>query len=583
MATMIPAMPSDATRSNAEKDLFRRFRRCSGEWTVIHSVGLAHHERKPWAEADFVIVGNAGVLVCEVKGGVIRRKDGVWKTNKDTLSHSPFDQAGGAAAALRSSLLERVEGLEKGVVGYCVMFPDCIFDETGPDIERQLVFDAKLADKPIEDWIDGVFEYWRNRIGDMRRGNRPPGLSKKSEAAAVAEIAKDFDCVPSMKVHLGELEEELIRLTDQQADAVAGLRGNRRVLVEGGAGTGKTLIAQREALDRASRGDSVLYTCFSRALAAEAGLLFADVPGVTVRHFHGLTMDLITQAGLGAELQDAERFHETEEFFGVDHPRLALEAMTAADDPKVFDVVVVDEAQDLSTGPSFDLLDALVKGGLKEGEWRVFRDLAQNIFDQVDDDAERMLTAGAPTTFRLSNNCRNTQNIAIQTAILSRRLLEETTAFDGPKVDYFEFDDLDEKLDAIVETLTTWFGDGLAREDVVLIGHESLEGLAGLSSGMAKRGFKLSDSGRSDDSRIRYSTVAGFKGLESSAVVFVDIGDLAADWVAKNLYVGLSRAKFLLAIGAPVDSAADRERLLVDYGERMAPLAASTRLPRKLG
>lgn len=583
MATMIPAMPSASTRSSAEKDLFLRFRRCAGDWTVIHSVGLARHARKPWAEADFVIVGSAGVLVCEVKGGVIRRKNGVWKSNQNALSHSPFDQAGGAAAALRTSLLERVDGLEKGVVGYCVMFPDCIFDETGPEIENELVFDAKRADEPIEDWINGVFEYWRNRIGEIRRGNRPAGLSRKSESSAVAEIAKDFECVPSMKVHLGELDAELIRLTDQQAVTVAGLRGNKRVVVEGGAGTGKTLIAQREALDRASRGDSVLYTCYSRALAAEAALLLAGSPNVTVRHFHGLTMDLVTDGGLGAQLEEAERFHSADEFFGVDHPRLALEAMTASDDPRVFDIVVVDEAQDISTGPSFDLLDALVKGGLRDGEWRVFRDLAQNIFDQVDNEAERLLTAGSPTTFRLSVNCRNTQNIAIQTAILSRRPLEETTALAGPTVTYFEYDDLEEKIDRIVETLDGWFGDGLSREEIVLIGHESLDRLAGLSAGMAKRGFKLSDSGRSDGSRIRYATVAGFKGLESAAVIFVDVGDLTADWVTKNLYVGLSRAKFLLAIGAPVNAAADREKRLVEYGERMGPLAASTRLPRKLG
>ncbi len=576
-------MPSASTRSSAEKDLFRRFKRCGGQWTVIHSVGLARHKRKPWAEADFVVVGNAGVLVCEVKGGTIRRRNGVWMTNRDQLSQSPFDQAGGAASALRTSLLETIDGLEKGVVGYCVMFPDCIFDETGPDIESDLVFDAKLADVPIEDWIDGVFEYWRDRIGDMRRGNKPPGLSKKSVNDAVAQIAKDFDCVPSMKVHLDELDAELIRLTDQQADAVAGLGGNKRVVIEGGAGTGKTLIAQREAKKRAAHGDSVLYTCYSRALAAEAGLLFADTPGVTVRHFHGMTMELINDAGMGAELQMAESLHGADEYFAVDHPRLALEAMVSSDDPKVFDVVIVDEAQDLWMGPSFDLLDSLVKGGLQDGEWRVFRDLAQNIFDQVDEDAERLLASGSPTSYRLSNNCRNTQNIAIQTAILSRRPLEETTALDGPSVVYFEFDDLDEKLDGVVNVLDGWFDDGLAREDVVLVGHESLANLPGLDAGMAERGFKLCDSGYSDASQIRYATVAGFKGLESAAVLFVDVGDLAADWVSKNLYVGLSRAKFLLAIGAPTDARSLRDELLVAYGERMAPLASSTRLPRKLG
>ncbi len=47
-------------------------------WTVLHSVGLARHASKPWAEADVVLVGPPGVLVLEVKGGRLERRNGRW-------------------------------------------------------------------------------------------------------------------------------------------------------------------------------------------------------------------------------------------------------------------------------------------------------------------------------------------------------------------------------------------------------------------------------------------------------------------------------------------------------------------------
>jgi hypothetical protein len=63
MARMLPPRVPPDLPSHAEARLFEMIRDGLGrEWTALHSLGLAGHDRKPWAEADFVLIGPAGVF-----------------------------------------------------------------------------------------------------------------------------------------------------------------------------------------------------------------------------------------------------------------------------------------------------------------------------------------------------------------------------------------------------------------------------------------------------------------------------------------------------------------------------------------
>ena len=88
------------------------YAKLSREWVTLHSLGLSTHERKPWAEIDFVLAGPAGLFCLEVKGGRIARTDGMWSfTNKagrtDEKREGPFEQVGSAAAALYKYILSK--------------------------------------------------------------------------------------------------------------------------------------------------------------------------------------------------------------------------------------------------------------------------------------------------------------------------------------------------------------------------------------------------------------------------------------------------------------------------------------------
>ena len=87
---MIPDQVSPATKSNAEKELFRRLKLVEGtDWSfALHSLNLAEHVWKRVGEIDFLVVGPRGIYVLEVKGGGVSCERGIWRfTDRAGYSH----------------------------------------------------------------------------------------------------------------------------------------------------------------------------------------------------------------------------------------------------------------------------------------------------------------------------------------------------------------------------------------------------------------------------------------------------------------------------------------------------------------
>ena len=137
---MWPATLPPNLKSKAEGKIFGRLQsQLDAEWTVLHSLGLTGHVRKPWAEIDFVVIGPLGLFCLEVKGGRIRRDVGQWIfTDGDGRDHlrneGPFEQVGGASAALHKHLA--AHGRRDVAVHYAVVTPDVRFHIHGPEIGR---------------------------------------------------------------------------------------------------------------------------------------------------------------------------------------------------------------------------------------------------------------------------------------------------------------------------------------------------------------------------------------------------------------------------------------------------------------
>jgi hypothetical protein len=568
MAEMLPAVPSGVTSSSAELHLFKRFKtEAPADWIVLHSLGLRSHGRKPWAEADFVVIMPEGVFVIEVKGGNVRREGRRWFTNKSQLSESPFDQAGGASAALFHDLRPHVTAIREAIVGYAVAFPDVSFEQDGADLVAELVYDADDREHPLKDWLDRVVSYWNTKLAQAVPAQRR-GLSKETRRQVVEHLAGDFDLRTSLRARLTETELEFIRLTGEQATIMEALSTNQRMIVSGGAGTGKTLLALEEIKRASDEDQSVLFLCHTRALAQWVRQQIGDRPGVTVSHFNGLTVKLISEAHLADRITDAP----IDQVFRIEHPELALEALLTISDPPSYDVLVVDEAQDILNVPAVEFLDGLVRGGLARGNWRLLLDPRQDVFNAMDIASVGELAKATPTRFRLQLNCRNTAQIATQTSVLSTRELEETLPVSGADVAYLRYSDERDLRKQIAKTLTAWIEGGIRPSEIVILGMQRRDKTVladGLPAGVPAQLFDLDDSLDAPDGAVRYATAAGFKGLESEAILLIDIGRLPPGNRANDVYVAMSRARSLLAVGLRRDLSDAHDELSREFGARL--------------
>ena len=249
-------------------------------------------------EADFLVLDRrSGMLVLEVKGGTVTydadrrgwgrdKGGGRWEPITD-----PFEQVSRTFHHLETSLCRAKFGGVRHVpfaFGGAVVFPDCRWEgEVLPGGDPRVLFDGRDMGRLGERVI--------STLRDRSRAGRSPMTPEHFERAR-AGLLPTFRVVPLLSRRVEEDERRLVRVTDDQAAAFGGLFGNDRVLVEGPAGSGKTLLAAARAVEFARAGKSTLLLCYNRALARD---LPTEVMGrLHVNTFHGLAHDLHRKAGV---------------------------------------------------------------------------------------------------------------------------------------------------------------------------------------------------------------------------------------------------------------------------------------------
>ena len=273
MARMLPPEPAETTSSDAERAVFELIRTdLDEEWVALHSLGLAGHPKKPWAEIDFVLIGPDGVFCLEVKGGrVARRDDGRWLfTNRhgqaNVKSEGPWAQVGSASAALYGYLAAQDADLAQTAVCYGVVMPNFVFTGIGPDIEAEVLYDERDADEPFSTYMQRLASYWKGRL-HKQRGRAPKRLTESGRRTALKLLRDDFDYRPSIRSRIDRARNELIRLTEEQYDSLDEMAENERCFIKGAAGTGKTLLAIEEARRLGRAGQRVFLCCFNHNLS----------------------------------------------------------------------------------------------------------------------------------------------------------------------------------------------------------------------------------------------------------------------------------------------------------------------------
>jgi superfamily I DNA/RNA helicase len=239
-----------------------------------------------------------------------------------------------------------------------------------------------------------------------------------------------------------------------------------------------------------------------------------------------------------------------DDFYRFAYPVYALSAIEEGV-VRPFDVLIVDEGQDLISPDYLDVFDLLLQGGLNTGRWTMFCDFArQAIFS--DRAAEEMLAeldrrVTRFVRFLLTVNCRNTQPIGEETALISGFEAPPVLLahVQGPPVDYRFYSGKDQERDQLREIVSELLKQKLSPSVITILSPVSREKSC-ISAPMP--GIPpiedVSDSNVPGGSKkLTFSTIQAFKGLENSVIILTDIVDLSSPASRSLLYVGMSRAR----------------------------------------
>lgn len=553
-------IPSDVRNdlSSGEARVFHEIRSAKGsdDWIVFHSLAMSSAYSGRYGEVDFVIlIPKKGIVCIEVKGGGVACANGVWTTTNrhrvtQSLKQSPFEQARSGMWNLLKFIQRRFgtnSPEARCPMGWMVVFPDAVCPPLTPEFVRNEVVDCTQL-KDLVELIDNC----PSLANELGNANRVP-LSSRCKGRLTEAFRPDFDRPPTDVNLIWHAESRIRELTEEQGEVLRGLQGNRRILIEGAAGTGKTVMAIEAARDYARRGQRVLLTCFNRNLGEWLRFeAHSFGPGAIVcGNLHRLLKDRIL-ASSGADLL-ASRLPE-DDAFGPEF--FDLGAMAISELGETFDVIIIDEVQDFRLD---SLAEVLRAWGATSDAARVLLcgDFARQALYQTglaDLSAVVRLLPGL-VDFVLRVNCRNTRRIgrAIDMTVGSTGARINDRQVDGPPVDFLVFKTAEGQLDRIETLLNSLQSAGCHSSDIVILGPRRLEN-SSLATVARIGGLKVRRFEDSDPDAANYATIHAFKGLERTAVVLIDIGnDLGADSDAL-LYVGMSRARSRLFVLVDEDS-----------------------------
>ena len=330
-------------------------------------------QRGKEVEIDFVLVGKAGVFALEVKDGIITIDDGVWYTTNrktgDTIKINPLRQAQENYYALWEFLHSKgiitSYGAQTGF--YACVFPEPKF-ESSPDpgwvIEQFLDFnflnEPTIYLKKLVDYKDARFS--RSEIsGD-----------------SISSILKLL--VPNYNSYVTDItsaaDDAIFRLSEEQADILKPLSTNKRLIIEGPPGSGKTILAIEQLMQNENDKIHTLYICHNRAIKNK-------VKAELTKRLGSPPMHIDTFTDLEAKISRA-----------------------------TYDYMVLDEAQDYMNDETFIDLDERLEGGMSQGRFRIYLDLKQDLFSKSESSfLNELKERDDVLNYNLRFNYRNTLKI----------------------------------------------------------------------------------------------------------------------------------------------------------------------------
>lgn len=547
MVTFIPPYMGEEIKSNAERKMYDVLQELNLKNAyVLHSLGLPRHRSKIYGETDFVVVCERGVACLEIKGGRVECRDGQWSFidrygTERVKPEGPFAQVTGNMFSLRDILKRHFEGnphMRNILMASGVVFPDIAFHSDSQEIIPEIIYDRTTED--ISEYMNRVFDYWQ-----QRQHREPSKLSPSDIREIVQFLRADFCFIPSLNDRLEQVEQKLVRLTKEQAQLMQALGMNDHLIVEGGAGTGKTLLAAEYARRQLEQGDRVLYLTYNKNLAHHVMRSLPESEQLKVVNIHALFGEYIS-----VDVEELKK--DPQNYFSQVLPERFYDYISdkLTTDPEAeklqYDVLIMDEGQDILKPLYLYSLDCLLKGGLDYGRWAVFYDEKQNIYNPEYQEGMDILLSYPHTKFRLFVNCRNTVQIGTYSAKASGVTFAEFMRENGEEVGKISYEDEKDFGRKIKEILKVLREGKVSAGDITFLSPKKYKNSK--LAAMKVKVNELNDDFQPDPAVPVYATIQGFKGLDAKVVILCDVEALRNETFSQYIYLAGTRARTLLYI-----------------------------------
>ena len=561
---IIPAFIDQDKSPPGEVLIYEKLQQATTDWTVIHSLDLAPFNRMKRTEIDFlIIIPDVGLLCVEVKSHREIGFDGQsWYP--ESVKKSPFQQAMDGRYALQRRISAGLGRLKDVPVVHCCIFPNAPF--TVPrnlSIQSFEVMDrTRFRSLRHPDEFCAGLKNMAQKLIDTDPQVKP--LRTPLSAVMIEEFIEY--CFPIRK-RRPEKEEELAarsheleaKLRVQQTPVLKLSEWNSRIIIEGGAGTGKTLIGLEVARRKAEQGLRTAFLTFNNLVGKWAQsevsqgnhplLIAGPVNSVLLNLFD---IDVPAQAPTSfwddmlSEVQDA-----------LTNPERQQEAM--------FDYLVIDEAQDFLGRPDlFETVDLLIEGGFNGGNCLLMGDFQNQILtfdhDLISNTLNQFKRYSA--CWKLGENCRNYSAVGNLAISLSDASDDTYSGYmrTGGGLNSFKlatYKNIDEQIGKIDTFISASIKNGFKAEDITLLSYGSA---AKSCITELQNQSTINLQAASETKRpgyVQYTTAHAYKGLENKVILLTDV-DLRGTSVTRNLfYTAITRATEQVFVLCSEDSKQD--------------------------
>ena len=522
----------------------------------------AHGDMRDGEYADFIIIHKSkGILFLECKGGNIsyNPNEVKWYQNKKPLKKSPIKQANDGKLNL-INLLKSLKFREAINIDSIPTIHGAIFPNTpkpenlrlGTDIKPEMIIWAQDYDN-FEEKIINLLE--------LNESTKEITDDEKKIIQKILygdQLDNPFKEILKYGEHMQEIEFD-----EDQRMLYNFMFSNKRLIIRGLAGTGKTILAAKKAVEESNNEKRVLVLTKTVGVGRFLSLLtrtkqfkrnFLEISSID-GYVSNLARRLKIKINNPQKLEDEDKRKHFDDYL----PKVCEEIFNNNKDKK-YDLLIIDEGQDFHKN-WYPVLKTMIKD---DGHLFLFYDPLQK---QITNSMAETLNENKDNFpyFNLTANYRNSSSITNFLSKLINKFYSDVNAsyskfskFEGKKPEFIVADTFDEIIEKSISKILRLINEEKFNgKDIGILSDQSMKpsnynSTNSLRSNLEENNLEVISAREyaipyikeGNENNITFDSIKRFKGLEKSIIILVNLEEnLNDEKKMRDIYSGLSRAR----------------------------------------